>query len=394
MSGNPSLDVCVFSARNIMQNGKEVAPPNTFCKIKIGNEIYGTNVTFGAFSPQWDTVASFKDISKAISKRENLKLTILTQKNKFVGQVKLPLQMLMADPKQDKWYPLMDKNNLRTPNITGEVHLSYQYSGPKVSQSAPVTPIAHTKAKKKDPSKRSSEDGIDFIKLQKEAEEQDRKELLGAAAANRPEEVSDNDFVANYNPNDTESIIQETARLRLAAKKSVQRSAARLEQTTCTAIQTQAKLEQQGRQLRSVSADLDTMDAQLDLGKRYIRGIRSMFGNVGRRRNKKREEEAFGMPRAYMHEEQEAASKAKEMRQKIALEASQPARVITRSDSADSLDDELEKISARVLNLKDMALNMGNEIEAQSESIEKIDGKLERNYAKVQQERAAVARCK
>jgi len=403
-----TLNVYVYSARNLLQFGKKEMPPNTYCKIKIAKELYGTDVSLGSFSPKWDTVATFSDIGRYFAKKKHLSITVLTSKKKFIGKIRISLNTLVNEPEQDRWFPLLDKKLQKNPRISGEIHVVLQYRGPKfIPNDEPIPPddMAMVKPPKEEPKKvektplKNQEKLIDFTKVY----EKEKNELFGSHAAAEKKEYN-NPLPEDrpFDENSTESILLETQRVTEDSKKSIQRSLGILDNTKSTAVETAVKLEQQGKQLENISGELDRMDAQLDIGQRYIRGIKSMFGNVAKRKDKEAQKKINAMSAEMGNplERRQRGKATKEVRERNMLSQQQqqrkeliPNQMVTL-ERKDSLDEGLDEIEERVRDLKQIAINFGSELAQQEETIDRVNPQVDKNFAKIQKERAEIRKLK
>jgi len=307
----------------------------------------------------------------------NLSVTVLTSKNKFIGNVKMELDSLCYEPQQDIWLPLLDKNGRPNPKISGEVHISLEYRGPKLPRlEDDQIPPDEEVTKKEPPS---------WLDRAEEEDESDRRILFGSNF-NQPNKPT-TDFI--YDENDTDTIILQKERVTQDAKQSLSRSLKTLDNTTRTAVKTQIKLEAQGKQLENVSCELDRMDAQLEVGQRYMRGIKSMFGNWGRRRNKDAEVLANSIP-SLAGNPKERRSRTENSNAVLERNQLMSSKQQTRESNGDELDDGINMISERINHLKKIAVSYSFELANQTETINQVDQQISDNSEKLQKERTQV----
>jgi hypothetical protein len=120
-------------------------------------------------------------IFRNIDLTKKLSVKVLTKKNKFLGKIRINLDILANEPNQDNWLLLMDKKGAPNPKISGEIHISLEYRGPKSCKAndehIPPDPLENNKMKHKAPL--SCPNPRKAEQQENPQLEKDRRELLG-----------------------------------------------------------------------------------------------------------------------------------------------------------------------------------------------------------------------
>lgn len=392
-----SLEVAVYSGRGFSEEKSKGKP--MYCKIKLGRELYGTDLstTLQCVNPKWDTKALFRNVQ--LPCKHSLAITCLTKGNKFVGRVTVPLGLDMLEkPERNEWYPLLDKKDKKTGNITGSLHLALKFqcrdcdSGEQVKETS-------TKEKKK-PVENARE------KLFEGVQPTAPEKLLGGVVSYDPTKDKSNvnlqmpSLSPESDLNSIECIEREMAQVTAQSKQSTKKSLKILEKTTEVGANTMAKLEMQGEQLKHLSHDMDIVDSNVEQGAKEIKSIKSFWGRFARNKSKKSLlESQYKMQRAPGNPQERrdqslALPGMKEVKERNNLgRYSRPAEGSTTSTSQqphDEVDDDLDRMGVLTSRLKEMALDFSGEISEQDKTIEKLHNQTESSYFKIRKQQQEI----
>ncbi|PRP73181.1 synaptosomal-associated protein 29-like [Planoprotostelium fungivorum] len=425
----------IKSWRAIQSKDEEDDRPTTFATIKFKDVNWkGPNIR--GPTPKYNTSTTFEGIEKlsGVVEIEITDVGASSQKN-TIGSVKVNLETLALRGSFHDWKPINDdpaqaRGLIKVNMIYMDAKWAAANPNAQFSPAVPVASDAASLAKQK----RLLEEQEAAIWLQ---DNQKSGPLDNNNGGNRTA-VKKTSGPIDTTDMSTEEIESETDRLKHEALASTQRSLAMLDNANTVASETALKLEQQGVQLKKTDKDMDVIDGYLDDSKRKIRGTRSLGGaianffthNKGKDKLKKQgiymdkkekermkaeegnkiketKEKSEEIEAAHNRnrlarwrsdqdktDEETAAQREQDEREKAELFGD--AKPITKKEQDELLaemDRNIELMHNPINNLKKMAVNMGNEIDEQTETIDSVTKKTQKNHVKMvkqNQEMAAI----
>jgi len=437
-SGNATfpLDVTVFRGKDIhsfaqLQNkpGSEEERPTTFVTIKMGkNSWSGGNIK--GKNPVWNTYTTFEDVSV---NRTKLRIEVHdidnVEEKHQVGFAILPLDMLKSTHGYvQRWLPLNDdpthsrgliKIKAVWCNPEWESQQREADSKPAEKMPAPMSPRSHQKYKEDQARREAGWFGK-------------QKDVRIDAMPEGPIQKIDTEGM------DTDQIIYETDRVKGESLASTRRALAQLTETRELGAAVAVELDRQGKQMKGVEHQLDTIDAYMDDSQRKIRATKSIGGmianlftrNKGKAKLKKlavvKAQDATWRPPTDDYGDKSDERKAIEERSKIAMmrnmkdepvepedpkskkkgkksrssltEELMPAPVVVVEEKknddavAAEIDENLDLMMAPLKDLKNMAIHMGHEINDHTATISAMQTKTAVADAKIRSQAAQLKR--
>jgi len=430
------LEVTVFRGKDIhtfnqLQNkpGSEEERPTSFITMKFGKQSWsGSNVR--GKNPVWNTYTTFDDVSIIKTK---LRIDVMdvnaVEEKHIVGHVIVPLDMLKPTYGYiQKWLPLNDdpthshgllKVKIVWLNPLWEGQQKDADARPCEKLPAPMSPGSIAKYKKQ---KAEAEAGW-FRKAQYEED-------------HIPSQLRKIDTEGM----DTDQIIYETEKVQGESLASTKRALDQLQNTKELGAAIAVELDSQGRQLRGVEHQVDTIDAIMDDSARKIRATKSIGGAIAnlftRNKSKKKlkklaelkAQDAAWRPPSQIGEksddrkdiemrnkmsmlsrqkqeeaaaaaaaaEDPATKKKNKKNRKALMEDVKPTPVEEQPRSEDAvqneIEDNLDLMGGHLADLKSMALHMGKEINDHSSTIEQIQTKTAKADMKIRTQAAQLKR--
>eukprot|EP01114_Cavostelium_apophysatum_P018631 TRINITY_DN5811_c0_g1_i1.p1 TRINITY_DN5811_c0_g1~~TRINITY_DN5811_c0_g1_i1.p1 ORF type:complete len:416 (-),score=124.58 TRINITY_DN5811_c0_g1_i1:67-1314(-) len=400
-----SLEVVIYRGRNLPANKKNEAPC-TYCSIQIGKELYGTKHVEKNKSPQWHTVSKFKKVD-VNNEKSTLEICVRTyKKDKFMGKVQIPLSSLREKNTVEKWFPLLNKKLQQDPEIQGEIEIKVKYyplgseHEKKVQQEqkkqteetqrdqlfegrkATAQTLQKPSASKSTPSAARSTNPFDIPSA-------------GAAAGSTGVALGSDLFSQLTVDQQIQAIDEEAERIRQASKDSTTRCLQAINSTQTVAAESSEKLHRQGQQMLRITEDGQRIDTDLDRSKRSIRSIKSIFGATANKFSKGGKKKASVQKSTSETALDSTSDRAlgHSTPNGDRLSASQPTSAKDPCPSwseksfapkeKDHVDRDLEEIGMGLQNLKNIALEMGKEIDSQTKTIEKLTDQTYRNEERI-----------
>ncbi|PRP81165.1 synaptosome-associated protein SNAP-25 [Planoprotostelium fungivorum] len=431
-NGTFPLDVTVFRGKDIhsfsqLQNkpGSEQDRPTSFVTIKLGKQSWsGSNVK--GKNPVWNTYTTFDDVS---INRNKLRIEIHdidnVEEKHQVGYAILPLDMMKPTfGYVQKWLPLNDdpshsfgliKVKAVWLNPEWESHQKEADAKPAEKMPAPMSPASLQKYREDQATREAGWFGK-------------KKEVRIDAMPEGPIQKIDTEGM------DTDQIIYETDRVKGESLASTRRALAQLTETRELGAAVAVELDRQGKQMKGVEHQLDTIDAYMDDSARKIRATKSIGGiianmftrNKGKKKLKKlavvkaqdanwrppseygdkseerqeiEQRNKMAMLRKLKEEpeEPEDGKKKKKHSKKNSLEVAPPPVVEEKVKNPDDpvgneIDDNLDLMMQPLDDLKKMAIHMGNEINDHTTTISAMQTKTAIADAKIRAQAAQLKR--
>ena len=189
-----------------------------------------------------------------------------------------------------------------------------------------------------------------------------------------------------------------------------------LQESERVGVATAEELAQQGEQLLRIEATLDGIDSTLQTSERHIRGIKSVFGGIRNKFSRKKDSVSSALkgspqltePNKYLQSRSEdclATSPYETLRSKSSCGIQShrdelfgnksPSQERSRSksqleDNSDDVDkalsENLDIMSNRLHNLKNLGLGLNKEIEKQNDTLDRLASKTTSTDAKVKKQ--------
>lgn len=362
-----SLEVVVYRGKEL--SGKKPDElPTTSVEIKLGKEAVGTRVVENNRNPQWNTMHKFTNVDISDSK-STLELTLRDKKDKFVGRIQIPLGKTLDPEKNyriEKWYPILNKKMEQDSSITGEIQIKLRFFSAQEERDK-----EKAKAQAKDKAYEEQAKNRDTL--------MEGKKPKSAAPKKNPfgDQYGTDSHLDEMAEKQIQEIVNKTENVRGESKASTTRTLQMLGEAQEIAAVSSEKLAHQGDQLNRIADDSYKIEDNMKASARQIRGIKSIFGaaanfftrspSPSRRRPKKSSSK---------HQEEENPSKKRGSHQSFEPAAAQEE---AKTYPEDDVDRDLDQISFGVNNLKNIAEEMGREINSQAVTIDKLIDQTEKN---------------
>jgi len=424
------LEVTVFRGKDIhtfnqlqKKAGSEDERPTSFVTLKYQKQSWsGSNVR--GKNPVWNTYTTFEDVSIVRTKLrvDVMDVNAIDEKH-LVGHIIVPLDMMKSSYGfVQKWLPLNDDPT----HSRGLIKIKMVWLNPIWEEQQKE---ADAKPCEKLPTPMSPESASKYKRQQadKEAGWFRKAQYDDDGMPQGPIKKVDTEGM------DTDQIIYETERTQGESLASTKRALAQLHETKELGAAVAVELDRQGRQMKSVEHQLDTIDAVMDDSARKIRATKSIAGAIAnlftRNKSKKKlkklaevqaQDAAWRPPseggeisderreianRNKMHmlgkmheappepEDPKMAKKNKKNRKQL-MEDVQP--VVEPEKSSDpvqaQIDDNLDEMGSALTDLKKMALHMGHEINDHSDTINAMQMKTAKADMKIRTQAAILKR--
>jgi len=364
-----SLEVVVYRGKELSGNKPDQLPTSSV-EIKLGKEVVGTRVVENNRNPQWNTVHRFNKIDIS-NEKLTLDLTVRDKKDKFTGRVQIPIAQSLNNPAKnfrlEKWFPILNKKLEEDSSITGQIQVKLRFFS------------AQEERDKEEAKERAKE-------MVAEEHSKDRNKLMEGKRPAPSSAASKNPFgdasgaaapIDGVVDSQLQSVVRETDRVRTESKASTNRTLQKLGEAQEIAATTSEKLAHQGDQLNRIADDNYKIEADMKIAARQIRSIKSIFGAMankftsspsGRRKQSKEKQEDTSKDKG--------DSNSKKAGQVDGQQAfAEPAKKYEEDD----IDRDLDQISFGISNLKNIASEMGKEIDSQTKTIDKLIDQTDRN---------------